>query len=41
MPYTDTVDIIKKTFSKGEIMNGIENICLAHTIITNETIDLG
>jgi len=41
MPYTDTVDIIKKAFCEGEIVYGIQDISLAYTIITNETIDFG
>lgn len=39
MPDANAVDIVEKTFCKGKIMYGIEDIRLADTIVADKTID--
>jgi hypothetical protein len=40
MPYVLQINRVKIAFGKREIINGVQKICFACTVITNETIDL-
>jgi hypothetical protein len=41
MPYAYTVNIIEEAFCKRQIMNSIENVCLADAVIADDTVDPG
>jgi hypothetical protein len=40
MPYADAVYTVKKAFSKREVMNSIEDIGFANSVISNKAVNL-
>ena len=41
MPYTYTVNIIEEAFCQRQIMNSIEDVCLADAVVAYNTVDPG
>ncbi len=39
MPDVDGVREAREAFAKGEVIDGVEDVCLARTILTDEAVD--